>query len=155
MIGSRHSFSVGCSSYLEIGQAPPLTVATFLREIFFQRLPSNVRMVLASTGDTVSLEQLAKLADKIAEVATPSVSTVTSLHLTAEVDQLRTEVTCLQEVVKALSKRQRVPPRRSPTLSRPSTPSNSTLCWYHQKYGEAAQKCRPPCDKASNDQATQ
>ena len=36
---------------------------SFIRELFLQRLPANVRMVLASTGDHVSLDELAQLAD--------------------------------------------------------------------------------------------
>lgn len=49
---------------------------TFLRELFLQRLPSNVRMVLASTDGATTLDKLAELADKVVEVATPSISTV-------------------------------------------------------------------------------
>ena len=45
--------------------------ATFLRELFLKRLPNHVRMVLASTPDTVSINQLAELADKIVEMASP------------------------------------------------------------------------------------
>jgi hypothetical protein len=47
----------------------------FLRELFLQRLPSNVRMVLAASPSTTPLESLAELADKVTEVAAPSVST--------------------------------------------------------------------------------
>ena len=36
-----------------------------LRELFLQRLPNNVRMVLASFGDTKTLDQLAELGDSI------------------------------------------------------------------------------------------
>ena len=49
-----------------------------LRELFFQRLPSHVRMVLASSGDTVSLDTLADMADKMLEVTPPTVSSLTS-----------------------------------------------------------------------------
>jgi len=34
------------------------TNAAFMRELFLQRLPSNVRMVLASSPDTGSIEEL-------------------------------------------------------------------------------------------------
>ncbi|MBA4719450.1 MAG: hypothetical protein HRO68_10300, partial [Nitrosopumilus sp.] len=47
---------------------------TFLRELFLQRLPNHVRMILASTSSTSSLEELAELADKIMDVASPAVS---------------------------------------------------------------------------------
>ena len=63
----------------------------FLRELFLQRLPANVRMVLASTAATTSLEDMAELADKIVEVATPVVAAVDSPlpQLTSQLEQLR------------------------------------------------------------------
>ncbi len=76
------------------------------RELFLQRLPSHVRMVLASTADTVSIDQLADLAGKIMEVATApsSVYAIQSTHpLQSEVEQLRSEVTRLQDLVRSLS----------------------------------------------------
>ena len=42
---------------------------SFLRELFIQRLPPNVRMVLAST-DKMTLTKLAELADKVVEATT-------------------------------------------------------------------------------------
>ena len=38
-----------------------------IRELFLQRLPANVRMVLASTRDNTPIEELAQLADKVME----------------------------------------------------------------------------------------
>ena len=48
----------------------------FLRELFMQRLPSNVRMVLAASPSTTPLESLAELADKVTEVAAPPVDAI-------------------------------------------------------------------------------
>ena len=39
----------------------------FLQELFLQRLPPNVRMVLASGGSTLTLKALADMADKVSE----------------------------------------------------------------------------------------
>ena len=50
---------------------------TFVRELFLQRLPPNVRMVLASADATMDLNKLADMADKVMEVATPTVSAIT------------------------------------------------------------------------------
>ena len=47
---------------------------SFLRELFLQRLPPNVRMILASSDSALSLDKLAELADKVAEVALPTVA---------------------------------------------------------------------------------
>ena len=49
---------------------------TFLRELFLQRLPANVRIVLASADASMTLDKLADMADKVLEVATPTIAAV-------------------------------------------------------------------------------
>ena len=68
-----------------LGDKANNTDAAFMRELFLQRLPLNVRMVLASTPDTGNITELAQLVDKVMEVATPSVSGITT---TTVLDQL-------------------------------------------------------------------
>ena len=62
-------------------------------ELFLQRLPSNVQMVLASADSSMNLD---KLADKVMEVATPTISAVSCTNTDhtdhSEVKQLREEV---------------------------------------------------------------
>ena len=136
-----------------VGDRAGATDGAFLRELFLQRLPANVRMVLASTNTTTSLEDMAELADKIVEVATPAISAVTN-PLTSELEKLRAEVSRLQASIKTLTRQSR---GRSSSRVRTSSPashqssSEPTLCWYHQKFGEGAQKCKPPCSR--NDQS--
>lgn len=48
------------------------------------------------------MEELAQLADKIAEVAAPSIATVSTPQLTEELERLRAEVASLKEIVKSL-----------------------------------------------------
>lgn len=150
-----------------LGDRPGVTDGSFLQELFLQRLPHNVRMVLASTPDSTSLDKLADMADKIMEVATPSVATTstptvaassTPLASTPEVEQLRKELTRLEKLIHKLahsrssSRSNARSTRRSPTPT-PITPNSDPYCWYHQKYGEQAQKCRQPCSWPLNDQA--
>ena len=60
-------------------------------------------MVLASTSDPVSLDELAQLAVKIVEAAAPqSVSTVRSSTLSDEVEELKGQLTNLIQLVKSL-----------------------------------------------------
>ena len=126
---------------------------SLLRELFLQRLPTNVRMVLASTGSTVRLEDLAQLADRITEVAVPSVSAMSTPQLTTEMDQIRSDIASLRKLVQSLASRSRRTSRsRSPTPIDPRAPSD--LCWYHQRFGDEATKCRPPCSKAGNGPAS-
>ena len=81
-----------------LGDKASTAEPSFLRELFLQRLPPQVRMVLASTRDTEDLEVLASLADRVVEVATPSVSSVETSQLSAEVDKLRTDITDLKSL---------------------------------------------------------
>ena len=117
---------------------------TLLRELFLQRLP----MVLASADETISLENPAALADKIAEVSSPAISGIAKPKVTSEVSELRAEVTKLQEAIKSLSLHSKPSShllcsfrRCSPSLARSRSPASATLCWYHQQYWDRAQKC--------------
>ena len=145
-----------------MGDRPGMTDSSFLKELFLQRLPHNVRIVLASTPDATSLEMLAEMADKIMEVAAPSIATVTPAStpspLAAEVEHLRAEVTRLEALIRKLtarphstsrSRQSRRPPSPAPSTS-DSTPA---LCWYHQKFGGRAQRCSSPCAWGLNEQA--
>ena len=141
--------------------------SSFLRELFLQRLPQNVRMVLASTPEGTTLDKLAEMADKIMEVTIPSVAAVSapssvgtapSNSFAAEMEHMRSEIQRLEKLVNKLS-RNRSSSRSAPRSSRrsltpPSTEdSTNTLCWYHHKFGDQAQKCKAPCSWSSNGQA--
>jgi len=74
------------------GNTPGLPDGTFLLELFLQRLPANVQMVLASTRDGTSIEGLTQLADKVVEVAVPpSMSNVSAPVQSSEIQQPRAE----------------------------------------------------------------
>ena len=98
---------------------------TFLRELFLQRLPANVRMVLASADVATDLNKLADLADKVIEVATPTVSAINDTNeANSEVKQLRAEVTRLADLVATLTSRPRHTRSRSQSRQRrPSSPA--------------------------------
>ena len=68
-------------------------------------------MVLASTPDTGNLEDLAQLADKVVEVAVPSVANV---NASTDLQQLRQEVADLKGMLQSLKLTRRPP--RSQTL---------------------------------------
>lgn len=147
-----------------LGDRPGLDTSS-LRELFLQCLPSNVRMVLASSPDITSLDNLAEMADKVMEVAAPSVGSVTKPSapntdptLIAEVGGLHSDVARLEKLVqkltrsRSLSQDNRRSPCRSPTPT-PPHPDSDTLCWFHRKFGDQARNCRTPCSWSSNEQA--
>ena len=88
---------------LLLGDKAGTTDGSTIKELFMQWLPQNVQMVLASVSESTPLEELATLADKIREVATPSIATVTvPSQATREIEQLRAENAMLQQQISAL-----------------------------------------------------
>lgn len=80
-----------------VGDRTDVTDGEFICELFLQCLPSNVHMVLASACITAtSLDQLADLADKVVEVATPTIAATATVpqfpQLFTEIEQLHSEV---------------------------------------------------------------
>ena len=50
-----------------------------LDQLFLQRLPINAKRVLVSTSDSVNIEKLADITDKIIEVAIPPTSSISAV----------------------------------------------------------------------------
>ena len=58
---------------------------SIFRQLFLQRLPHQVQTVLASSRDTMTVQQLAELADKIIEVSPPSRPCFSTSSMTASI----------------------------------------------------------------------
>ena len=71
---------------------------SFLCELFIQRLPTNMRTVLASADASMDIYKLADMADKVKEVTMPTVS---------DMKQLCEEVSHLTDLVFSLSSQSR------------------------------------------------
>ena len=137
----------------------------FFRELFLQRLPPNVRMVLAST-DEPNLHKLANLADKMMAASATQPGSIAAVGanagITSEISQLREElhVAALKNTITARPDHRR---RRSPSRERRgrdhsphpllSNPSSAPYCWYHHKFGAAARECSSPCSWSENSPA--
>lgn len=140
---------------------------SFLKELFLQRLPSNVRMVLASSPPNTPLESLAELADRVIEVAIPAVAAVTptapsqqpqpsakvidaQTPTSQQFEQLIAGLAKLQATVTTLTRARSKTPKRHPRRPSPSPSAGASpddhICWYHRKYGEEARKCTTPCN---------
>lgn len=130
-----------------LGDKVASTDSSFLRELFLQRLPHNVRMILAGSGDDVNkdLDKLAALADKVLDVSTPLVSAVAT---STAVEELRAEIAVLKTLVESQQKQSSQQPRQKTTPrsthhscnsspARPATtqPKDNTLCWYQSIQG--------------------
>ena len=95
-------------------------------------------LVSASANCSTTLENLDDMADKIVEVATPTVVAVSPVCVDdSDIKQLREELSQLADLVASLSRAHRsccrTPSRTHPleyTTSQP-IPSQDVLCWYH------------------------
>lgn len=155
-LGDRKPTQMLRKMELLLGDKAATFDAGLLRELFLQRLPSNVRMILASATET-SLQSLAEMADRILEVATPSIAAVSSASLPDEVAQLRADVANLTKLVQELTTDQRRFPsplrhrRRSPARRSPSPGDSAGVCWYHRRFGDRSTRCTTPCSYAQQE----
>ena len=129
-----------------------------LKSLFLKRLPSPVRVVVAAAPGT--LEEVAELADRVSDIASPSInatiSAPTSSATPTEHQLLIQQISELQQKVEKLSAsghggRSRSRNRRTNhNRSRSNTPADSSLCWYHNEFGDKARKCSQPCKHWGN-----
>ncbi|XP_061706807.1 uncharacterized protein LOC133517489 [Cydia pomonella] len=137
----------------------------FLLSIWTSRLPSNLQFVIASKPND-PIEELAELADRVHDVATPQVAAASAPD--PQMAILMRQVSELTKDMKAL-KSQLNSDRPSRSRSRASSKSRARSssqrsrsnyqkfpeCWYHAKFGEKATKCVKPCDyQAGNERGT-
>ena len=150
-----------------LGDSGPALDSAIIRQLFLQRLPPSVSMVLASISATLSVTQLAEMADRILEVANPPTIAPVSTPATSDIKQLTDNLTRLISALDTSISRSRDSfqgsgPSRSSSRpsSRPTSRSSSRssspsrVCWYHRRFGTNARKCRTPCTQAGNERAS-
>ncbi|XP_011171075.1 uncharacterized protein LOC105203852 [Solenopsis invicta] len=138
-----------------------------LRTIWLNRLPSYVQPHLViRTNETLS--QLAVTADTIMEATkapTPQIAEVTASQseIQKQIETQRREIleqiATLQKSMETMKVSNRIrDPDRHRTRSRSRSTSrgrlSSSVCWYHYKFGQTAQKCQPPCSARKLGNAT-
>ena len=123
-----------------------------MRTLFMDRLPENVKCILAVT-DTMDLDNLSGIADKIYEQFSAS-TTISEICSNNKINQdssgLDGKLNEIIHRIDALERRSRqhqakqfvqVPRARSKSRSR----KDSGLCWYHWRFADKASKCVQPC----------
>ncbi|XP_058814445.1 uncharacterized protein LOC131678379 [Topomyia yanbarensis] len=109
-----------------------------LKMLFLQRMPAHIRPVLTISDGT--LAKLAEMADKMLEQ--PQDSTVsTSSTANDQLDRMNKQIEVLSADIRRLKANPDTYRSRSSSRSR----NSNDLCWYHQKYGAKAQRCKQPC----------
>lgn len=116
-----------------------------LRTLWLERLPHNLRPILSVSSE--SLANVATMADKIHEAMNGfAIAAIQDKPCPAEIQELKAEIAELKNLIMNKPRNNRQRSRsRGRYQHRPATPTNSTLCWYHSKFGSTAQKCRSPC----------
>lgn len=121
-----------------------------LRNMWLKALPERMQATLAVTTET-SLEKLADIADRIAEVYEPSVSQVNCpstqprpsasfSHLEDMIEKLRLEISELKGQMSRNRGNKPVDRKRSRSRSK-----GRKYCYYHHRFREQARKCQQPC----------
>lgn len=115
-----------------------------LKMLFLQRMPPNVKAVLAISDGTIG--KLAEMADKMMDSSTHHVSAATSgTPVNSEEPDLRCQIAALTEEIRNLKAGRSVSRSRSASRSSSRSTYEDEICWFHRKYGGRALKCREPC----------
>lgn len=139
------------------GLAGPHFPEDFLRSLWSSRLPTHTQAIIA-TQTAISLDDVAKLADKINEVtphpqtmcqvavAQAPVSNIDAMtDLNHRIDQLTAQVAALTTSRSRSRSTSRCYSERLRSRSRSGRQSTEGWCWYHWRFREQATKCRAPC----------
>ncbi|XP_075151977.1 uncharacterized protein LOC142226002 [Haematobia irritans] len=107
---------------------------------------------LLTVWEEEDLDKLAKMADKMLDANMANASVTPSsrfdMHSSA-IKILNDKFDTLQIQQHGKNKnRHRSRSRSSPRVNKDS--SDNSLCWYHQKFGDAAQHCKPNCTRYNN-----
>lgn len=132
-----------------------------LKSVWMQRLPSQVQAILATSAD--KLDQLAQMADRVAEICTPSICNVSNetpnrttdlqtqvTELSSQLQQLRAEINSVRQhrprhSAWHMRDRSRSRNRHRSRAPTPNRDHGTGSCWYHRKFGAKAKKCEAPC----------
>lgn len=142
---------------------------TLLKQMWLQRLPHNVRQILSVSGRSVTLEDLADMADKMMEIypdrhclneiqTSGNGDTNTTLNIQQQLTQLTTQLASLQATIASIHSRpnRSISRERAGSRHRSRSPKKTVgICWYHQKYGTKARRCTRPCTFSAADSENQ
>ena len=131
-----------------------------LKEVFLNALPATVQRVLAIVSKDATLETIASHADEVMDIPSIGSDLVNAtMEVAAATPTAQSENAVLVEKINILTERlDRMEMRdrsrergRSPYRNRNrSSSTDRSLCYYHNKFGEKAWKCRSPCRMSGN-----
>ena len=126
-----------------------------VRHMFFERMPDRYKVGLAALSESTPIEEVAAVADHMAELLpndSPTVSHVQDTEnseieaikenqrrIMARLDQLAEDVAKLSVEKKANRGRSNSPKTQSKGRV------TEKICWKHKRFGDKANACIPPC----------
>ncbi|CAN7943385.1 unnamed protein product, partial [Ixodes hexagonus] len=117
-----------------------------LRELFLQRLPPNVQMVLAAAAP-LNLAELAGFADAVMETHNTPPACIE--QLCQRLDQAILAATNRRDYNRSPSRRRRSTSRR-PDNDTSRRGQSTGLCYYHRRFGPDSRRCQRPCTWSEN-----
>jgi len=164
----------------QLGEGYATFDRALFKQLFLQRLPTSVQAVLAAADKDSNTEYLAGVADKVMEVQPPSAYIAATSpnpkvaeeskaiqELRQQMSELLTQISRIQQETSATAaqvrgcgcQRSRSHSRNHPRIHNRSSgraaegPPPDGICWYHHKYQDRAEKCKPPCKYQGNSAA--
>jgi hypothetical protein len=127
----------------------PDVLDDFLRSIWSSRLPTHIQTILTGQAEG-NLDAASQLAYRIAEVAplptTASVAQASdSANLLQRIDDLSRQVAALTSGCTRHRPHSRDRCRANDVHSLAHGSEDRGYCRYHQRFGDKAQRCAPPC----------
>jgi hypothetical protein len=123
---------------------PHHTNSPFFLFFFLQRLPREIR-VLLSEEDPAGIRKITEKADRLVIHYTPQQhDTVAALTLTSDDDDGDVAA------VKKQGKKPAATKKKQKATKAAGSAAQSSLCWYHARFGKKAHACTSPCSWAEN-----
>ncbi|XP_075162744.1 uncharacterized protein LOC142235374 [Haematobia irritans] len=124
-----------------------------LKSLWIKRLPDVVQPVVAASTGPAS--EFTKIADSIVDAVSTSHIRAVSSSSHDPMEEIRAEIASLNKRFEKLTTRSRSRNRAAQSRTRYKSSGNESRqirnsptdaeCWYHQRHGRSARRCRSPC----------
>ena len=126
-----------------------------VRQLFIAALPPQLQLLMAVVPPSVSLDELAKIADRSIELVRsnqtpPPITAAVTTPTNIEIQALQEETKALKETLSRLTAS--ISQLHTRSSSRSSSPARNRsrtprpqICYYHHKFNSSANKCHAGC----------
>ena len=129
------------------------TDKSIVKYIFLQRIPTQYKVAIAAQDESTTVEQLAVIADHIADILSTQSPAISSVQMSDRHDLLmklmegQKQMEVHMEDIARLTFKQKQGQRNWVTRSQSrERRQKKAICWKHKRFGENANSCIPPCN---------